>query len=292
MNNKEHRYIIFNSKITEGGKPLFTTDNRAFRYGDALFETIRYHKGIPLLFNDHYNRLRNGMNILKMDTNSFPDIEELKEMIISLVVKNRIFKDARVRLTVFRNDGGLYTPDTNSVSFIIEASPLGSDLYELNAKGLLTGIFTDHPKHPSILSQFKSANSFVNILAGIHKKENNLDDCFVINTESKITESISSNLFMVKDDMLFTPEVSSGCVDGIMRKKLISLIKESGIELHETNGFTEKELINADEIFLTNAIRGIQWVVGLGTVRFYNTLTKKIHKLLIERTEQELEDIS
>jgi branched-chain amino acid aminotransferase len=144
VNNKS--YINFNGSLKPAEQPVLPVDNRAFRYGDALFETIRYHKGTPLFFEDHYKRLLGGMDILVMETGSLPTPDKLSKQITSLVVKNAIFKDARIRLTVFRNGAGLYTPETNSVSYLIEASPLDNGFYTYNKKGLLIGVFDKYHK--------------------------------------------------------------------------------------------------------------------------------------------------
>ncbi|NPA36048.1 MAG: aminotransferase IV [Chlorobi bacterium] len=292
MNKKTDNFIIFNHKFEEAEKPLFTKNNRGLKFGDALFETIRYHKGTTLYLNDHITRLHKGLSTLMMEPCFSLNHDELHDMITSLVLKNRIYKDARIRVTIFRNDGGLYTPQTNKTSFIIEASPLQTELYELNKKGLLTKIFTKHTKHASAFSGFKNAGAFVNILAGIYKNENNLDDCLIINSDGKVIEGISSNLFVIKDKSVLTPAVKSGCVSGIMRKQVLSVLKNMGIKTTETDGFTKEDLLNADELFLTNAIQGIQWIVGMEEKRYYNILTKQISRTLIEKTVKESEEIN
>ena len=286
MNSKS--YINFNGSLKPADRPVLTVDNRAFRYGDALFETIRYHKGIPLFFDNHYNRLVHGMDVLMMDTSTLPSKEELQKQMTALVVKNSIFKDSRIRLTVFRSGAGLYTPEKNSVSFIIEASPLEGELYTYNKKGLLIGVFDKYRKTSNELSGFKNANSLINVLGGIYKKENNLDDCLILNEKGMIIEALSSNLFLIKENTVFTPSTASGCVDGIMRRQVIKTIAGSGMQVKETLGTTLDELFQSDEIFLTNSIQGIQRVVGIGDKRYYSFKTKRIFTLLLENIQQML----
>ena len=288
MNNKS--YINFNGSLKPVEQPVLPVDNRAFRYGDALFETIRYHKGTPLFFEDHYKRLLGGMDILMMETGSLPTPDKLSKQITSLVVKNAIFKDARIRLTVFRNGAGLYTPETNSVSYLIEASPLDNGFYTYNKKGLLIGVFDKYHKPVLPYSGFKNANSLLNILGSIYKKENNFDDCLILNEKGKIIEALSSNLFWIKNNTVFTPSTASGCVDGIMRKQVIKTITKSGMEIKETQGTAPEELFHADEVFITNSIQGIQRVVGIGDKRYYSFKTKKIFTLLTENIRQMLEE--
>lgn len=273
-------FIILNGKILPANQPVLTLENRSFRYGDAIFETIRYRKGVPLYFNNHISRLLNGMAILKMSTKSLPSTTQLKEQISSITVKNRIFNDARIRLTVFRNDGGLYTPANNDVSYTIEASPIKNEIFVSSKKGLLIDVYNKHKKAISPLHNFKNANSILYVLAGIHKKELQLDDCLIVNEDNKIIEGLSSNLFWIAEKTVYTPLLSTGCVDGIMRKQVIDAIKISGISLKEVEGTSINELLNADEIFLTNVIQGIRWVMGLRNKRFYNITTKEITELL------------
>ncbi len=288
MDNNSH--IILNGEITSANQPVFSIYNRSFRFGDAIFETIRYHKGILLFFDDHYSRLLQGMILLKMNIQSLPTIGQLKKQIDSLVTKNSIFKDARIRLTIFRKDGGLYTPESNNVSFTIEATPISGEVFSLNKKGLLVDIFVQHKKAISNLYNFKNANSLLYVLAGIYKKELKLDDCLLINQNDKIIEGLSSNLFWIKENTVFTPFISSGCVDGIMRKQVISAIKLAGINFQEVTGISTNKLLSADEIFLTNAIEGIRWVMGLQNKRFYYLTTKKIVKTLIDKLQLLIED--
>ncbi len=284
MNGKKN--IILNGEIIPSGESVLSIENRAFRFGDAVFETIRYHKGIPLFFDDHHKRLLQGMSTLKMNIHSLPSKDQLKRVIEALVTKNRIFSDARIRLTVFRNDGGLYTPDINDVSYTIEAGLLESELFLIDKKGLLIDVFDQHKKAISPLYNFKSANSILYVLAGIFKKELQLDDCLIVNENSEIIEGMSSNLFWIKDKTVYTPLLSTGCVDGIMRKQVINAVNDSGIEMQEVTGTSIDELLSADEIFFTNSIQGVRWVMGIQDQRFYNLTTKKIVQQLIKNLQQ------
>ncbi len=230
------------------------------------------------------------MILLKMNIQSLPSIDQLKKHINSLVTKNSIYKDARIRLTVFREDGGFYTPESNNISYTLEASSIDAELFSLNKKGLLIDIFEQHKKAISTLYKFKNANSLLYVLAGIYKKDLRLDDCLIVNENNRIIEGLSSNLFWIKDNTVFTPFISSGCIDGIMRKQVISALKHSGIRIQEVAGTSIEELLNADEIFLTNAIQGVRWVMGLHNKRFYYLTTKKIVQTLIGRLQLILDD--
>ena len=253
---------------------VFTVKNRAFRYGDALFETIRVIDGQPRYLEDHFIRLKKGMAVLKMHSANI-SFNDLKEQIVKLIEKNHIKKGGRVRLTVFRSGDGLYTPENEGKSYVIEASPLKDNIYVLNENGLSIDVFNDLRRTRNILSQIKTTNNIPHVLTGIYKKENDLDDCIVLNDQARIVEALSSNIFLYKNNNLYTPSLDEGCMDGVMRKQVLLIAKEMNINVFEgmVNG---SMLLQADEMFLTNAISGIQWVVSYRQKRYFNKATKEV----------------
>jgi len=283
-------YISLNGIKLKETDAILTASNRAFRYGDALFETIRCIHQKPAYFHDHYQRIINGMSLLKMELKSLPPADVIQAQISSLIRKNRLFGDARARLTIFREDGGLYTPSSNRINYLIEASPLLTNGYELNSKGLLIDIFEDEHKPINRFSQYKTANALLFVLAGLDKKEKGRDDVLILNSRDQIIEGLASNLFWVKDNVLYTPYRSSGCVDGIMRKQLLRIMKEFGWSIFEVGGADYKTLLKADEIFLSNAIQGIQWVVGLKDKRYFCKKAKELNRLLNEDVTNYMKD--
>lgn len=268
-------YINFNGFLYKEDEKVFTVNNRAFKYGDALFETIRIVNGQPCFLEDHFLRLKKGMQILKMHSGNI-SFNDLKDQIIRLIEKNHIKKGGRIRLTVFRSAEGLYTPSENETkSYVIEAAPLENDLYVLNDKGITIDIYNELKRRRNVLSQIKTTNNIPHVLTGIYKRENKLDDCIVLNDQDRIVEAISSNIFLYKNNNLYTPSVEEGCMDGIMRKQVLCIAKEMNINVFEgmVNG---SMLLQADELFLTNAIKGIEWVVAYRQKRYFNTATKEI----------------
>ncbi len=274
----ERKFLVHDGILIPAGRPLLDTSNRAFRYGDAVFETVRVNRGRVLFWDRHYTRLITAMSILRMSVPSLPSKEQLHESIKDLVVKNRIFYDARIRHTVFRKGGGLYRPQKLQVSWIIEAEDLGHTGYTFPERGLKVGIYTDFPKNLSPISPFKSCSSIPYVLAGIFCDDNGLDDCLIINDKGKIIESYNSSLFWVKDNAVFTPLVSSGCIDGVYRKAVMDAAAKLGINTTENAGATKDDLTNADEIFLCNVISGIRWVSALDDRRYYAGVAKRLQQ--------------
>ena len=267
--------ICLNGEYYNSKAPIFYFNNRAFCYGDALFETVFVSsKKIPLL-NLHYNRLVEGMKALKMKIPADFTTQNIYLMIEKLLNKNRLFQGVRVRISVFRNQGGLYTPTNNEISYLIETTKLDKEYYDLDKKGLYLGNYNEIKKSVNYLSKFKNSNSLIYVMAGLYKNENNFDDCLIYNQHDRIIESISSNLFIVKDKIIYTPSIDSGPVDGVMRKVVFSICKMEGYKLIEKD-LSENDILSADEIFLTNAISGINWVLAYKDRRYYNLFSKEL----------------
>jgi branched-subunit amino acid aminotransferase/4-amino-4-deoxychorismate lyase len=277
-------HVIYNGEIYPAEQPLFLHNNRAFCYGDALFETMHAFGTDVQFLSKHLTRLHAGMSILKMDTSVFPDQNSFDKQIKRLLNRDKIFGGARVRLTVFRNNGGYYTPDTNEVSYIIEALALEHEKYYMNPKGLVVDVYRDMRKQANVLSPYKTTNSLLFVMAGLYKKAENLDECLILNDNNHVIESISSNVFIVKDNVLLTPPIEQGCVAGVMRESILSLAKKEGINVETNISINESNLPVADEIFLTNAVRGIQWVVGYKQTRYYNKMARHLAEELNKTT--------
>lgn len=282
---EDKRIINCNGNFYSSADPVFLCNNRAFLYGDALFETIACFNGkIPFL-KDHISRLKSGMEILKMRVPFQFSEEFFRDQIGSLNRKNKYFKGVRIRITVFRNAGGLFTPDDNNVSYFIDSKVLPEDHFVLNKKGYSLGVFKDIVKSLNILSGVKSTNDLLYILAGIYRKQKNLDDCILINENNYICETLSSNIFLIKDNKIYTPSIQSGCLPGVMRKNIIQISRKTGIALEEVSGLTIDHVYEADECFITNAVNGIRWISVFKDKRYFNNtavlFTRELNKLVI-----------
>jgi branched-subunit amino acid aminotransferase/4-amino-4-deoxychorismate lyase len=183
---------------------------------------------------------------------------------------------------VFRDEGGLYTPDQNSISWIMESMPLENEKFELNKKGLTIDIFDEVHKPVNILSNIKTVNAIIFVLAGIYRKENKLDDCIILNQYGRLAEFVSSNLYLVNGNTIITPPLTEGCIAGTMRVSMIKAASLSGYKIEE-RGILEHHLLDAEEVFMTNAIRGIQWVGAYKEKRFFNFAARK---LIVRLNEQ------
>ncbi len=268
-------YINYNGNIIEASQPVFTAANRAFRYGDALFETIRLMQGEILFFEKHLSRLSRSMDLLRMNPNDDLTFHNLYLSIRHLDQVNNLKGNGRIRLEVFRNDGGLYTPHSNDVSYIIETSLVTNKEYILNEHGLKIELYTDIKKPVSRLSNLKSSNALYYVMAGLHKNSTNTGDCLVLNTDGRIAEAISSNIFLVEGGKVLTPALTEACVAGVMRESVIEHLQSHRIPLIE-KGITVEDLLKADEIFLTDVIHGMRWVSAFRNKRYFNNFSRAL----------------
>lgn len=273
-------FIWLNGNFVQEDQPAIPITNRAFSYGDGLFETIHAYGTEGKHLDLHFTRISKSMRILQLEPPPYFSLSFMAQEISRLLNKNRIFDSARVRLTVFRNAGGLYTPTTNQTSIAIQAAPLPQKHYPLNQKGLVVDIFTDIRKPINSISSIKSCNSLIYIMAGLHKVQSNIDDCLLINDKNRIVEAISSNIFLVFGNKVYTPGLSEGCIPGVMRELVIRNAPSCGYQVFDSEQIKPQMLVEADELFLTNAITGIKWIVGLRHKRYFGMVSRKISQLI------------
>ena len=267
------QFINYNGELFPSEHPVMTISNRSFKYGDGLFESMRYIKG-DLKFADlHVDRLRKGMKTLKMDGHSQVDSYFIREKTEELIRRNKIGPNARVRFTAFRDADGFYNPSGNKMGYALEVSKLADSVYTSNARGLIIDVFDEIPKPVNILSNLKTNNSLVYVMAGVFKNQHSLDEALILNQNGFLCESMSSNVFVVFEKQVYTPSLSEGCIAGVMRNVVMRLAKENNLKITEAQ--INPEILNqADEVFLTNASSGIQWVMGYNSKRYFNETSK------------------
>lgn len=267
-------YISLNGKLLQQDVAILSTANRAFRYGDALFETVKCVNGIPLFLEAHLQRLYAGMEILEYEWNDQLLKTVLNEEIKRLLNRNRLKEGARLRITIFRNDGGRYTPETNTISILLETSP-DINHYQLNEEGLSIGVFDELFKPIHAFNSLKSANALLFVKAGLTKTKKQVDDLIILNSKGLVCETISSNIFMIIHKRLITPPLSEGCLPGIMRQNILALAPKLGLEVLETP-VGVNALDQAEEVFISNAINGVQWIKGYENKRYFHKISKRI----------------
>jgi branched-chain amino acid aminotransferase len=273
--------INFNGTIVSQDTNILI-QNRAFLYGDGVFETVKIINNKILFLEDHYFRLMSSMRVIRMEIPMNFTMEYFEEQILSLVKINKLTDSSRARITVYRNDGGYYLPLNNSVSFLIHAVALENASYSIEKKAYEVDLYKDFYITKQLLSSIKTTNKIINITGSIYAEENGLDNCLLLNDSKNVVEALQGNIFMLLGNRLITPPVSEGCLNGVMRKQILALAKK----MHQLEVVEEAispfDLQKADELFITNVIKGIQPITKYRKKTFTTKVANQLLQLLNE----------
>ena len=266
--------ICFNGQFLEKNVWNMGPENRSFLYGDGLFESVRFQNGTLNYIDDHLERLVSGMFTLGLDTTFFNPLQ-ICDLMLELCKQNELV-DARIRLTVFRDAGGFYKPLSDNCSYLITAEAINPFLISKNDKGVRLGLYSEIRKPINSLSGIKSSNGLLYVLAARYARENNWDDSIILNEHGRICESSNSNLFLVlPNKRILTPPISEGILPGVMRKNLIKWLRENEYQVDEAIVLTD-DFYRAEEVFLSNAIQGVRWVIAFKERRYFSNVSRNI----------------
>lgn len=250
--------------------------NRGFLYGDALFETVKILDGKILFLEDHYFRLMSSMRILRMEIPMNFTMEFFESEILNEVKKEQLEASARARMTVYRKEGGFYLPKDNNIEYVISVSKLEMPIYQIEKTNYEVDIFKDFYVSKQLISTLKSTNKIIQITGSIYADENGLDNCILLNEDRNVSEALNGNIFILKDNILTTPPISEGCLNGIMRKQILALAKTIENLTVEENTISPFDLQKADELFITNVIKGIQPITKYRKKEFETNLSQAL----------------
>lgn len=264
--------INFNGELLYPENIKLTSENRGFKYGDAIFETIKVINNKVVFWEDHYFRLMASMRMLRMKIPMEFTLEFLEKEILKTVDVQDDAPTFRVRLNVFRKDGGLYTPKTNKIVYLIDVKAHSSQMkttYKLD-------VFKDFYNYSGLLSTVKTNNRMLNTLANIFAEENDLDNCVLLNERKGVVEVTNGNIFVIKGNIIKTPSLTEGCIKGVVRMKLIEMISKNKDFTIEETSISPFEIQKADEVFITNAIIGLQPVTHYKKKMFKTDIGQKL----------------
>jgi len=269
--------INFNGEITDLSNQLI--NNRGFLYGDAVFETLIVFNNKILFWEDHYFRLMSSMRIIRLDIPDKYTPEFFKENIIKIHNSISQTGNSRIRINIYRSSHGKYKPEKNTPSFIISCESINYSNYELNKGHYEVDLFKDYYLDNQLISSIKSNNKIINVVASIYASENGFDNCILLNKEKLVSEFINSNLFIIKEEKIYTPSLKSGCLNGVLRKSLFKILSSSSFELYEQD-LSTFDITQSDEIFGTNIAQGIFSVTKFRKKEYDCIQTKKIITML------------
>ena len=182
---------------------------------------------------------------------------------------------------IYRGDGGLYDPQNHFPNFLIQTWDLNPANNKLNENGLIVDVFSDAVKHADTYSAIKSNNYLGYAMAALWAKKQHLNDAILLNPFNRVADATIANVFIVKDGIVKTPFLSEGGINGVMRRNLLEKLPLIAIQIQETT-LTVEDLLEADELFLTNSIYGIRWVKRLKEKEYGNNMTALIFNKIIE----------
>ena len=254
---------FYKGNITDENLSLPILKNRAFQYGDGMFETMLAYNGQVKYLAEHMSRLKQGLDFLDVSIGNNLDHKILHKTILSLFEKEGKPTYARVKIIAWRASGGTYAPlndssetiitlEESSQKFIKEASKVS---FCQDVKNIQTGY-----------SKFKSVNALQYVVAGLEKRKLELDDVIILDTNGNISECLTSNIFWVKNGSYFTPSLSTGCIEGVSRNVVIRELGKRNASVREVE-CDIKELLSADHVFTTNA-SGITHLLKINTTSF------------------------
>lgn len=272
-------FFSCNNKIYKEGEAIINADNRSFRYGDGLFETMKMIDGKIILKEFHFERLFAGMHILQFEVPQNYTASFLEDQIKELCKKNQHSKCARIRLMIFRGSGGLYDAENNNPNYLIQSWSIENKM-ALNSNGLVIDIYPDAKKSCDKFSNLKSNNFLPYVMAALHAKTNKLNDCILLNSNERLCDSTVANIFIIKDGSIYTPPLSEGCIAGVVRRWMLKNLPPN-FKIIEAP-VSRQDLYDADEVFLTNSIYDVRWVKEAGNAKYNCDLVKNIHKYFIQ----------
>lgn len=277
-------YVFHRGEYINENQAYITRENRAFRFGDGFFESIRVYHGTPLFFDTHWSRICDTARALKIDWPETLTKDVLQQQVTGLVRRNQVLQGGRVRITFYRKALGFYQPRDNTMGYYIESDTFPNNDFAINPSGKTIDIYPEFRKDIHRLSIYKTLNTQLYVMASLYAQEKGLDDVLIQNHRNAVIEATASNLFIVSNGVLYTPSLTEGCTGGTMRMNIINLALDNKIKVYECT-LNPQNLLSADEVFLSNAIRGLEWVAAYRTKRYFNEMTRRLLQLLNDKAK-------
>jgi branched-chain amino acid aminotransferase len=274
----EH-FFCYNDKFYPAGTSVISPGNRSLRYGDGLFETMKMVNEKIINKDFHFERLFNGLQTLQFDIPKNFTPSFLEKKLRETAEKNNHTNTTRMRLMIFRGNGGIFDPENLLLNYIIETWTLPDNYF--NENGLIVDIFPSAKKSCDIFSNLKSNNYLPYVMAGLFAKKNKLNDCIVLNSFDRVCDSAIANVFIIKGNTIYTPPLTEGCVAGVMRRWLLERFDLKPYRIIEKE-LTVNDLLNADEFFLSNSVFHLRWVKSFREKKYDNKIVKEIYEYILQ----------
>lgn len=277
--------IFLNDRIVPEHEAMVSVFDHGFLYGDGIYETMRAYNGIVFMLDRHIERLNRSASLIQLTVPS-PDV--IRNAVYETIRVNDL-KSAYVRVTVSRGKGpiGLDPALCPNPTFVVIAEGFREYPEKYYSEGVKFIIAKTRRNLIEALNpKIKSLNFLNNILAKIEAKERGAYEALMLNAEGFLSEGTVCNIFFVRNNILCTPSVETGVLDGITRELVIDLAKETGIQVSEGD-FLPEDLFGASEVFFTNTTSEVMPVSQVEDVDYaVGDLTRMLRKLYGEEVRK------
>lgn len=269
--------INYEGDLLEDDCLYLNVQNRGFSHADALTETIRILPGKICFWEEHYLRLMASMRILRMEIPMNFTMEFLQEEIFKTIEASQLSeKTVLAELYVFVTASANQVQPKRNVSYIISLKEHTSPFYLHPDTEYKVDLYKDFYVQAGMLSGLSSVNKILNTIGSVYALENGYEDCILLNDEKNVVQTLKGNLFLVSEKTIKTPPLSDGCKNGVIRKKIIELIRKiPEYELKEAS-ISPFELQKADELFVSNIAEGIQSITHYRKATYQTEVAKSI----------------
>ena len=268
--------VNFDGNLIDDHTNFLNHQNRAFGHGDALVERVRLVEGKLIFWEDHYFRITSSMRILRMQIPMTFTMEFLEREILKTIENTSLDLNFEIQLFIFRKVEQEVVARPNSISYLIESSPLSAPFFELQNQSFEVELFKDYYISFGLLSTLNTSNKILQTIAQVFAKENGYQAAILLNTNKQVIGSTFGNIFMVKDDAITTAPLEDGAKNTVIRKKTIESCKNwKGYVLQEAS-ISPFDLQKADELFIVDDINGLIPITKYRKKQFATVFAKQL----------------
>lgn len=268
--------LLYNNQFVPENELRLPLTNRAFQYNDGFFETIIIRDGNLCFWEMHKQRMHEAAKALRLQLPPLFFTADFTNKLLELATQQQALLHGRLKLKVWRAGAGLYTPETNEVDWLAEVQPATL----VPKSPVQVGVCQETYTFYSPFSHFKGPNAPVYVLAGLEKKARAKDDMLLLDRQGAVAEFISSNVFWIKDDIIYTPRLGTGCINGVLRRSIINWCCQQQVEIRETTAEIE-QIYQAAFVFGAN-------VTGLRTVSHMEKIEFPTQHPLLKQLQRDL----
>ena len=271
-------HLLYNWQLIREEDLSLSYTNRAFQYNDGLFDTLIREQGKVRFLEDHLHRIHNAMQVLQIIIpEALQNAETLENYFTQLAEQNNLKNQvARIKIHIWRAPGGLFTPEQNTAECLIT----GQSQKTLSPIIPRADFATTVRNNYSALSFFKGPFAAKYVLASLEKKQKQQDELILLDDQGNVSEALVANVFWIKNKVLFTPSLQTGCIAGVIRKNILRLAAAQGIDLQD-GFYTAADLLAAEAVFTAN-VTGLRMIEAMGSKKFAleHALVSKLQALL------------